>query len=110
MKQPLPIPARRALHKLGSDISAARRRRRITTQLLAERAGISRSTLVKIEKGEATTSLGSYAAVLFSLGMIERLYELADGRHDLTGRELADETLPQRVRLPSSKPHGGQHD
>lgn len=96
----LPIPVISALRKLGQDINDARRRRRITAQLMAERAGISRSTIGKIEKGEPTTSMGSYGAVLFVLGMEERLSDLVDSMHDLTGRRLADESLPQRVRLP----------
>lgn len=70
MKNPvnLPIPAIRALRKLGHDISDARRRRRITVQLMAERAGVSKATIGKIEKGDPTTSMGGYSAVLFVLG------------------------------------------
>jgi transcriptional regulator with XRE-family HTH domain len=96
----LPIPVISALRKLGQDINDARRRRRITAQLMAERAGLSRSTIGKIEKGDPTTSMGSYGAVLFVLGMERRLSDLIDGMHDLVGRRLEDENLPQRVRLP----------
>ena len=93
-----PIPVRRALAKLGSDIRDARRRRRITMALLAERASVSRATLGNIEKGDAGTSLGNYARVLFSLGLIERLAELVDSRHDEVGLALDSEQLPQRIR------------
>lgn len=96
----LPIPVISALRKLGQDINHARRRRRITAQLMAERAGLSRSTIGKIEKGDPTTSMGSYGAVLFVLGMEKRLTDLVDSMHDLVGRRLEDEKLPQRVRLP----------
>ena len=101
MKTPvnLPIPAIKALRKVGSDISDARRRRRITIALVAERAGISRATVGRIEKGDPTTSIGGYTAVLFVLGMLDRLSDLVDGMHDVSGRQLADERLPQRVRL-----------
>lgn len=99
----LPIPVRRALRKLGSDINDARRRRRITLQLMAERANISRATVSKIEKGDPSTSMAGYAAVLFVLGMLERLNDIADARHDLTGRQLQDEQLPQRIRMPVRK-------
>jgi hypothetical protein len=44
-------------------------------------------------------SIGGYASVLFSLGMIERLRDIADASHDLTGQMLADERLPKRVRI-----------
>ena len=95
-----PIPVTRAVRKLGHDIRDARRRRRITAAILAERASISRVTLTKIEKGDSGVSLGNYAAVLFVLGMAERLADLADPRHDALGLELEEENLPQRVRLP----------
>jgi len=97
----LPIPVISALRKLGQDINNARRRRRITAQLMAQRAGLSRSTIGKIEKGDPTTSMGSYGAVLFVLGMEKRLSDLIDSIHDLVGRRLEDENLPQRVRIPS---------
>ncbi len=99
----LPIPALRALRKLGKDISDARRRRRITIELMAERAGLSQATISKIEKGDPTASMGAYSTVLFVLGLTERLNELADASHDLTGRQLEEEKLPQRVRLPKKK-------
>ena len=96
----LPIPVISALRKLGQDINDARRRRRITAQLMAQRAGLSRSTIGKIEKGDPTTSMGSYGAVLFVLGMEKRLSDLVDSIHDLVGRRLEDENLQQRVRIP----------
>lgn len=105
----LPIPAIKALYKMGKDINEARRRRRITMELMAERAGVSRVTISKIEKGDPTTSIGAYASVLFVLGMIKQLTNLVDAVHDFTGRQLADENLPQRVRLPSRKEIGESH-
>ena len=101
-KTKLPIPVLKALRKLGQDISDARRRRRITMELMAERAGIVRTTLGKIEKGSATVSMGGYASVLFVLGMTDRLNDLVDANHDLTGRILEEEHLPKRVRLRQS--------
>lgn len=65
---------------------------------LAERASISSRTLGKIERGAPSVSLGSYARVVFSLGMIDRLAGLADVRHDELGLALAEEQLPQRIR------------
>lgn len=105
----LPIPAIMALRKLGQDINNARRRRRITIKLMAERAGISRATIGKIENGDPTTSIGSYASVLFVLGMIEGLSDLVDAVHDLVGRSLEDEKLPQRIRIPNKK-NGNNHE
>ena len=99
----LPVPAIRALSKLGQDIKDARRRRRITLALMAERASLSRTTIGKIEKGDPTASIGGYASVLFVLGMINRLTDLLDSVHDLLGRRLEDEKLPQRIRTPNKK-------
>src|SRR5579862_3752847 len=98
----LPIPVIRALRKLGQDIRDARRRRRIPAAILAERSSISRMTLNKIEKGDAGVYMGNYATVLFALGMVERLADLADPTHDLVGRELEEEQLPERIHLPRS--------
>jgi transcriptional regulator with XRE-family HTH domain len=99
----LPIPAIKALHKLGQDISDARRRRRISVALMAQRAALSRATIGKIEKGDATTSIGGYASVLFVLGMIDRISDLVDSANDFIGRRLEDEKLPQRIRAPKRK-------
>ncbi len=103
----LPLPVTKALRKIGQDISEARRRRRIATELMAQRAGISRATLAKIEKGDPTTSMGNYAAVLFVLGMISRISDLVDSNHDLVGRQIDEENLPKRIRL-RSKSYAGQ--
>lgn len=94
----LPIPVIRALRKLGEDIRDARRRRRIPTALMAERAFISRSTLHRLEKGAPEVSLGIYATALFVLGLESRLADLVDLRNDPVGRALADQTLPKRIR------------
>lgn len=93
-----PLPAQRALRKLGADLRDARRRRRIPVQLMAERASISRTTLSRMEKGDPGVSMGVYARVLFSLGMIERLADLADVTSDRFGLDLETERLPQRIR------------
>lgn len=98
----LPIPVRRALRKLGGDIKDARRRRRIPTAVMAERALISRPTLVKVEKGDPAVSLGIYATVLYVLGMVDRLGELAAAENDPVGLELEQEQLPERIHLSGS--------
>ena len=95
----LPIPVKNALRKLGSDIRDARRRRRIPAAVMADRAFISRTTLVKLEKGEPGVAMGTYAAVLFVLGRIDMLRELAEARSDETGLSLEKERLPQRISI-----------
>jgi len=100
---PLPLPVKRALAKLGDDLKSARLRRRLTTTMVAERAFITRSTLVKAERGDPGVSLGIYATVLFVLGLADRIAGLADVRTDDLGLQLEEGRLPQRVRSPSRK-------
>jgi transcriptional regulator with XRE-family HTH domain len=95
----LPIPAKRALRKLGQDIRDARKRRLIPMELMADRARISRSTLHKVERGDESVALGFYASVLFVLGLIDSLANLADIGADAVGRSLEERHLPTRIRL-----------
>ncbi|MEO3388290.1 hypothetical protein [Mesorhizobium sp. CAU 1741] len=101
---PLPIPAKRALRKLGQDMRDARKRRRIPMELMAERARISRSTLTKVEKGDESVALGIYASVLFALGLVGGLGNLADPATDTVGRSIEERNLPERVRLAGTRP------
>ncbi len=94
-----PVPVRRALRKLGQDIRDARLRRRIPTEILAQRASISRMTLYKVENGDVNVSMGNYATILFVLNMIDRVSDLADASADSLGRQLEEERLPKRIRL-----------
>lgn len=104
----LPIPVRRSLRKLGRDIRDARRRRRIPAAIAAQRASISRTTLVNVERGDSGVAMGIYATVLFVLGMSERLADLADPKNDPVGLLLEEEHLPQRIRgaRPPQRPTG----
>lgn len=93
----LPRAARKALAKLGEDIRVARKKRRISTVSMAERAFISRGTLYKVERGDPTVSIGIYATVLGLLGLVDRLGEVADRSDDTLGLDLEEERLPKNV-------------
>jgi hypothetical protein len=67
--------------------------------VVAERAFTSRSTLQRVEAGDPAVSIGIYAAVLHALGLLDGLGRLAELSVDEVGRTLADEALPQRVRM-----------
>lgn len=67
--------------------------------VVAERAFTSRSTLQKIESGDANVSIGIYAAVLQALGLLDGLGEIADISRDSVGQALASAELPKRVHL-----------
>ncbi len=94
-----PAAVRRILRKLGADIHDARRRRRLPMAVVAERAFTSRSTLQKIEAGDANVGIGIYAAVLQALGLLDGLGEIADIGRDSVGQALATAALPKRVRI-----------
>ena len=87
------------LNQMGDQIRLARLRRRLSAELVAERAGLSRVTLSNIEKGSSSVAIGSYAAVLHALnGMDKDLLLVA--KDDELGRKLQDLELPTRRRAP----------
>ncbi len=65
----LPAHVRRALVRFGAGIASARRKRRLTVAMMAERAGVASSTYLSMEKGDARVSLGVYAMALFVWGL-----------------------------------------
>ena len=87
------------MRKVGMDIRDARRRRRWTMALVAERAMISPATLGRIERGDGGVGIGSYAAVLHALGMLPLLRDALDLSRDAVGQALNVEQLPKRVRM-----------
>jgi transcriptional regulator with XRE-family HTH domain len=78
----------RILEKMGENIRLARKRRKLTLIQVSERAGIHRSTLDKIEKGNSKVSLGAYFNVLRVLGLQEDFLKLA--ADDILGKKLQD--------------------
>jgi transcriptional regulator with XRE-family HTH domain len=99
-----PAAVRRKLRKLGADIRDARRRRRLPMSVVAERAFTSRPTLQRIEGGDASVSIGIYAAVLQALGLLDGLGDIADISRDSVGQALAAAELPARARVRSPAP------
>ncbi|MBB5273508.1 helix-turn-helix domain-containing protein [Quisquiliibacterium transsilvanicum] len=98
MDLPIPLPVGRAISKLGSDISLARRRRHISQASLAERIGASVSTVRRMEKGDVRVPIHFFARALHVFGEIQALADLLDTAKDDIGLALADERLPKRVR------------
>ena len=67
--------------------------------VVAQRAFTSRSTLQRVEEGDANVGIGIYAAVLQALGLLDGLGEIADIGRDSVGQALASAALPKRVRI-----------
>jgi transcriptional regulator with XRE-family HTH domain len=87
-KQVLFPKYQKILGEMGENIKLARKRRKLTTIQTAERAGIDRSTLYEIEKGNPSVSLGAYFNTLRVLGLQEDFLKLA--ADDIYGRKLQD--------------------
>lgn len=100
MNLPLPAPVDRAIKKLGSDLSLARRRRNLSQAMLAERLGTSVMTVRRLEAGHPGTALQHLARALQVFGELEKLNALLDTSRDTVGLILMDERVPKRVRKP----------
>jgi len=88
-RRPLVFPAAaRQLVALGERVEMARKRRRMTQQTLAARAGISVPTLRKLEQGGAGVSLAALVRILQVLGLARDIDRLA--ADDELGRRLQD--------------------
>ena len=88
------------LEQMGTQIKYARLRRKLSAELVAERAGISRATLISIEKGASSVAIGCYAAVLHALNYMDKDLLLV-AKDDELGRKLQD--LYLCVRIVASK-------
>ena len=93
-KQILLPKLQKIVEQLGENIKLARKRRKFTTIQVSERAGIDRSTLYQIEKGNPSVSMGAYFNVLRVLGLHEDFLKLA--ADDEFGRKLQDLELLTR--------------
>ena len=101
-KEQIVLPKnQRILTALGENIRMARLRRKLSSEQVAERAGIGRNTLWKIEKGAPEVAMGSYLQVLFILGLENDLKEVAN--NDPLGRKLQDAQLVTKERAPKQK-------
>jgi hypothetical protein len=76
--------------------------------VIAERAFTSRPTLQRVEAGDASVSIGIYAAVLHALDLLHGLGEIADISQDRVGQTLAAAELPARARM--RRPVGPKSD
>lgn len=83
----------RQLKDLGERLRLARLRRKLTTELFAERMGVSRETLRRLENGDPSIAMGTYVRALRVLGLDGDIDAVA--RDDTLGRKLQDLELPQ---------------
>lgn len=96
--RPVPLPVRRALAHVAEDVAVWRKLRGLTQAQLADRAGVSRDTLARLEGGEGGVSLENLLRVLRALGVLDSLTRALDPYESDVGRLRSEERLPRRVR------------
>jgi transcriptional regulator with XRE-family HTH domain len=96
---PLPPEVRLRVESLGTRIRDARLHRKLRQVDLAERTGLSRSTIEAIERGSADTSIGAYARALWVMGLDREIDLVADPALDQEGAALEYTPGQRRVRV-----------
>ncbi|HKG04779.1 MAG TPA: helix-turn-helix transcriptional regulator [Conexibacter sp.] len=98
VRPPLPGGVRRALRSTGDDLLTWRKLRGLTQAQLADRAGVSRDTLVRLERGDGGVSIEKLLRIMRALGILDGFARALDPYETDVGRLRSDERLPQRVR------------
>lgn len=94
----MPPPVRRALRDVADDVATWRKLRGLTQAQVADRSGVSRDTLIRLERGDGGVSVENLLRVLRALGVLDSLPKALDPYESDVGRLRSDERLPQRVR------------
>ncbi len=90
------------LKRLGEQVKLARLRRNLSASVVAERAGISRASLWKVESGNPAVAIGIYAAVLHALGGMDEDLTLV-AKDDEMGKQMQDLDLLTKKRATRRK-------
>ena len=100
--KPVLLPKnQKILKELGENIKLARLRRKFSSAQVAERANISRPTLLSIEKGSESVGIGLYLNVLVVLGLEKDILLIA--KDDELGRKIQDANLNVKERATKTK-------
>ncbi len=95
-----PAAVEEALERLGRGLRTARLRRKLPQAVLAERVGVSRFVLADIEKGKPTVGIAAHLGVLWALGLLSHMREVADPDRDEEGKALERARSPKVARRP----------
>lgn len=94
----LPIPLEDGLKKVGQNLRLARVRRRISIRSMAERMMVSPATVIRLESGDPSISIGILLASLWILQLHHRFAEIAEPDADMFGKSIEFQHLPKRIR------------
>jgi DNA-binding XRE family transcriptional regulator len=95
------------LHALGENLAIARKRRREPLKTWAQRIGVSEPTLMRMEKGDPSVSMGVYATAIWLMGRAQALSELAAPEHDQGALEDAVRVAKARAVRKRPSLYGG---
>ena len=95
-----PAAVEEALKRLGRSVRTARLRRKLPQAVLAERVGVSRFVLADIEQGKPTVGVAAHLGVLWALGLLSHMRDVADPDRDEEGKALERARSPKVARRP----------
>jgi len=98
MVRPTPFAVQQAAAQVGENLRAWRILHELTAEQVAERAGVARSTIGRLERGEPTVGFEVVLNVARALGVLDALVAATDPYETPVGRARADGRLPRRVR------------
>ncbi len=98
VKRPTPVRTKLAAKSIGENLSSWRRLLRISSQEMADRAGVSRGTISRIENGDPNVSFATMLNVFTVLSLQQAVIDATDPYLTDLGRIRADQELPKRVR------------
>ena len=96
-----PIAVANGQRRIGEQLATWRRLRSLTAAQVADRAGVSRHTVMRLENGEGA-SLESMLRIARALGVLDSLVAALDPYSTEVGRMRSEEALPERVRPPKA--------
>lgn len=97
-RRPVPARTRLGAARIGSHLATWRKLQSLTAEQVADRAGVTRDTLRRLERGEPTVGLDVFLNVSRVLGILDHVVQAVDPYETDLGRARADEALPKRVR------------
>lgn len=98
VRRPIPFRTQQAANNIGENLSAWRKLRGLTAQQVAERAGTTRQSVARLERGDVSVGLDIFLSVSRALGILDEIVTATDPYETSFGRARADQALPRRVR------------